>query len=345
MQIIDEFIEVPESLKLLSDFYPGKRIMMFDIETTGLSAFQSFIYIIGVNEIVDGKWRIRQYFNDDGMSEPEIIEAFEKALPDYDAVIEFNGDKFDFPFVEKRMGQIQMKTGRQIENNHNRIQKIDLMKLIFPYKFALGLPNIKQKTIERYLGIHREDKYNGGELISIYLDYLSDNDSRKKHLVLQHNRDDMVGMISLLPILSIHSVAKGSTTVPALSTKEKGSKLYLCLSGQLKQAVPETIEAFAYHCNLKASGKSICLEVPLEKKTLLYFTPGGSGKVADYEKTSLFAPGLSTWVNQLMSYKESGRNKECFYEVNDAFLGNGEALMNYMGQMCGLIMEDRGKNR
>ena len=34
MQIIDEFIEVPESLKLLSDFYPGKRIMMFDIETT-----------------------------------------------------------------------------------------------------------------------------------------------------------------------------------------------------------------------------------------------------------------------------------------------------------------------
>lgn len=39
--------------------------------------------------------------------EPEIIEAFEKALPDYDAVIEFNGDKFDFPFVEKRMGRFK----------------------------------------------------------------------------------------------------------------------------------------------------------------------------------------------------------------------------------------------
>ena len=31
---------------------------------------------------------------------------------------------------------------------------------------------MKQKSIEQFLGVHREDKYNGGQLIDVYREYL-----------------------------------------------------------------------------------------------------------------------------------------------------------------------------
>ena len=65
------------------------------------------------------------------------------------------------------------------------ILSFDLMKCIKPYKFALGLPNIKQKTIEKYLGIDRVDMYNGGQLIDVYLEYLSMKNEKNQGTGLQ----------------------------------------------------------------------------------------------------------------------------------------------------------------
>ena len=158
---------------------------MFDIETTGLSPFSSFTYIIGLNIIEDGQWKIIQLFNDDGRSEPELIRTFQSMIKDYDVLVEFNGDRFDIPYIEKRMNFIRQKFGISLTDNFRYIQPYDLMKCIKPYKFALGLPNIKQKTIEKYLGINRLDMYNGGQLIDVYLGYLATQDDKSRELVLQ----------------------------------------------------------------------------------------------------------------------------------------------------------------
>ena len=65
MQIITE--KVNDSLfphiNILDSIYPDKRIMMFDIETTGLSPDRSFIYLIGMNLKIDGEWNIVLLFN------------------------------------------------------------------------------------------------------------------------------------------------------------------------------------------------------------------------------------------------------------------------------------------
>ncbi|WP_242821567.1 ribonuclease H-like domain-containing protein [Oribacterium sp. oral taxon 108] len=36
------------------------------------------------------------------------------------------------------------------------------------------------KSCERFLGIYREDRCNGGELISVYREYLQNKDSEKR---------------------------------------------------------------------------------------------------------------------------------------------------------------------
>ena len=60
---------------------------------------------------------------------------------------------------------------------------------------------MKQKSIEQFLGLAREDKYNGGQLIEVYREYLMTHESFLYDLLILHNEDDLKGMPSILPIL------------------------------------------------------------------------------------------------------------------------------------------------
>ena len=81
------------------------------------------------------------------------------------------------------------------------MESVDIYKRIKPWKKHLGLENLKQKTIEGFLSICREDSFDGGQLISVYEDYLKTRDENLLRLLLLHNEEDLKGMPSLLPIL------------------------------------------------------------------------------------------------------------------------------------------------
>ena len=53
---------------------------------------------------------------------------------------------------------------------------------------------MKQKSIEQFLGLAREDKYNGGQLIEVYREYLMTHESFLYDLLILHNEDDLKGM-------------------------------------------------------------------------------------------------------------------------------------------------------
>ena len=140
MQIITENISkatIP-ALNNLDIVYPAERVMMFDIETTGLSPDRSFIYMIGINIRKSDGWEVKLLFNDDGQSEPEIIKTFQDELLSHDILIEFNGDQFDINFVKRRMAHIKRVTGITIEDNFSTVRSVDLMKLIrSPWDFQI----------------------------------------------------------------------------------------------------------------------------------------------------------------------------------------------------------------
>ncbi|MFR5733798.1 MAG: ribonuclease H-like domain-containing protein [Clostridium sp.] len=82
------------------------------------------------------------------------------------------------------------------------VSSFDIYKKIKPYRNLLGLDNLKQKSIEQFLGIARTDKYNGGQLIEVYKDYLMTHEQNLYDLLILHNEDDLKGMPSILPILN-----------------------------------------------------------------------------------------------------------------------------------------------
>ena len=153
-------------------FYPGicpsdRKILFFDIETTGFSREYHMIYLIGAASCKDGEWRLLQWFAETPEEEPDVIRAFLEYSQDYNTLIHFNGQRFDLPFTEARANAWQIPWTLEFE------ESIDLMDLIKPYKTLCGLDNCKQKSIEQLLRLSsREDTMSGGELIPVYHSYV-----------------------------------------------------------------------------------------------------------------------------------------------------------------------------
>lgn len=176
----------------IDNFYEDS--IFFDIETTGLSKSSCYIYMIGAGTYSDNSYTIQQWFTESSDDEILILKDFLSFLKPFKRIINFNGKSFDIPFVKQRC------KFHNINCELDNLICMDIYKDISPYKNVLKLINLKQKTIEDFLGISRDDEYDGGKLIKIYHNYVKTKDTKLLDLLLLHNHDDMLGLAKILQI-------------------------------------------------------------------------------------------------------------------------------------------------
>jgi len=208
MQIFkkSEPVSVSYPLKKLGD---PKKILFFDIETTGLTPSNAQVYLIGAFSCTgENSWELVQFFADSLSSEQEILKAFFKYAEDFNVLVHFNGENFDLPFLKKCADEYHLK------DPLCEIKSIDLYRAIRPYRKILGTDRMNQKTMEKFLGLNREDRYTGAELISVYQSFLSDRDAENLRLLLLHNEDDVTGLVLLLSLLSYRDFFDGGFKNP-----------------------------------------------------------------------------------------------------------------------------------
>lgn len=175
----------------------SEETVYFDIETTGFSADVTALYLIGCIYFKEGEWQLIQWFAEDNKSEKEALSAFSDFIKDKKYLICYNGTTFDLPYLRKKYE----KHGLTFQSYKYVI--IDFYRVFASYKGFLGLKGLKQKDIEKFLGIIREDKFSGGELIEWYSKYLRlrFSDSAEKdeiyNALILHNSDDLVGLAKL----------------------------------------------------------------------------------------------------------------------------------------------------
>ncbi len=194
MEIINYNYEI-DNLSYSLDKYFDENTIFFDIECTGLSPRKSFIYLIGYATRLGNRICITQLLANNESEELEIIQEFENVISNYDCLLGFNSTRFDESFIVERCRKYHFNT--KIKSKKH----IDMYLTATKAKCLLDLPNYRQKTIEEFLGLHRDDKYNGGELIPIYQKYSITGDKEAKDLILLHNYEDVKGMIYISDIL------------------------------------------------------------------------------------------------------------------------------------------------
>ena len=296
MKIINETID---ALQSSSHPYPLEKlseniedILFIDIETTGLSARTSSLYLIGCAFFREGTWQLRQWFAEKNTEEELLLSTFLSFAAPFHTLIHFNGNRFDLPYIKTRCDQYGFTYP------FDSFDSIDIYKRIAPYKSILGLPDCKQKTVELFLGIDREDLYSGGELIEIYKSYLTCPREETFRLLTLHNADDVRGMFCLLPVLAYHDFFRSILEMPPIQINcnalsqdeeqdlpvralkvqanyyddyqgERKQEIFMKLS--LKASLPVPIGSNLDGCYLQLSEDTGTLRVPLREDELKYF--------------------------------------------------------------------------
>ena len=268
--------------------------LLYDIETTGLNPKSSQLYLLGILLFHKENIELIQYFAESVLDEEEILEQFFQLCKAKKVLISFNGEGFDNRFVEsmaKSYGKLPL---------HLNLKQLDLFKLIRKRKKFYGLESCSLKSCERFLGIHREDRCSGGELISVYQEYLQDKDSEKKNMLLLHNREDIQNLPALFSFLAYENIFQGnvhfqraellvrdemkekndnhqkdnSLQIKDLELGERQNSRTsekLCLRFSLPSSVPVPLTLTPKNFLLEIKETSLCLTVPLYQGELCYF--------------------------------------------------------------------------
>lgn len=273
MQIANRTLESFQIEYPLEQIAPLEKFLFVDIETTGFTAKSSSLYLIGVAFYAGGAWRIRQWFSENPVEEPALLDAFFTFAAAFTHLIHFNGNNFDLPYLLQKCEQYKLPY------HFNNFMGIDLYRRLSPYKAFLHVPNCKQKSLENLLGIHREDRFDGGELIEVYCNYVKAPSKDALSLLLLHNSDDMKGMLRILPLLAFYDLFNGD-----IRAKKVQANSYVDYNGQKKKelliklllptALPIPIANLANGCYFSAEKTDAILKAPLYEEEMKYFYSG-----------------------------------------------------------------------
>lgn len=263
-------------------------IAFFDIETTGLSPKVSSLYLIGMMYYDESarSWTLIQWFADNYKSEAEIINSFFSLLSKYKYLYHFNGRTFDIPYVKNKCDKHKITIPSDIESIFDN--SIDILASIRPLKKLLSLSKANQTALEHWLGIMRDDKYDGGQLISVYSEYMQkkimapEKSSELEKILLLHNHDDIAQMLNVCSIMSYYDFLNSKTDIEILSAIiDENAMLQIKFTSQyifpkkvtLCKALPDSKSGLLSElcANLTFDSKQVTLSIPVLEGTLLYF--------------------------------------------------------------------------
>jgi Predicted exonuclease len=342
------------------------QVLFIDIETTGFSPKTSYLYLIGGLYYKNSTWHLVQWFANTPKDEKELLISFADFCKSFQTLIHFNGNGFDLPYLAHKF------TRYKRSNPLIDLKQIDLYKMIRPYKSILRLPNLKQKTLETFLQIHREDPFTGGDLIPIYKEYCSNPDSRLEKVLLLHNHEDMLGMIKLLSLLFYADFFKEKeiqfSSFEVLDEKLMNNQLKIegLIYFTIKTPLPIPFSFGNENLYLKITGTNGCIKFLCTKEELKFHYPNYKDyyylpledmaihkSVASYvdkefreqakaatcytRKTGIFCP-----QNELLfspHFKRNYKDTFHYFELTEDFQQNTENLLTYAKHLLHCLIQ------
>ncbi|MCR5793099.1 MAG: ribonuclease H-like domain-containing protein [Lachnospiraceae bacterium] len=334
------------------------EIMFFDIETTGLSASTSSLYLIGSIYFENGTPILHQWFADDAKSEEAILHAFFTLLKNYRTLLHFNGTTFDIPYILQKVQKYNLSY------NFDALTSIDLYQKARYLKKHYKMPSLKQKAIEALFGIDREDLYSGKELIQFYADYRHnlirgnlEDAKEQERLLLLHNHDDLIGLADLSIVYYLPNLTGEHIRISAVTLNE--SHTLLSIAFELTPAWPIPLKSCALTLLPSQNGEKSdgCVIIPVINDTIKYFYENykdyyylpkedtaihkSVGQFVDKEfrkkanasncytkKEGLFIKQYLPYLEPKFSYERN--DSEVYLEVTDAFLKDYAFVKQYV---------------
>ena len=239
--IIKHFDEQIYTSAVLDFYFSGMKVGVLDIETTGLDPSRNKFILGGLFDIQSGE--MHQIFAENRGEEKQALETFYELISGFDMVITYNGKHFDMPFIARRMkahgiGSYPDHSGAAIDAALLLPYNLDLYLVVNGHSpIKKFVPNLKQKTVENYMGLwqSRDDEISGAESVELYNKFEKSGDSLLEEKILLHNSDDVLQLTRLMKVLSKCDVHRAMYHLgfPVKTTVE-GSDLSMVVVEKLK---------------------------------------------------------------------------------------------------------------
>ena len=298
--------------------------IFFDIETTGFSPTTSYVYLIGCLYRDGQNLIIHQFFAEHKSDEKDILLQFMDLLGRFKTIITFNGIGFDIPFIKAKCDTYS------IEEHFKEYQYLDIFKLVGNIKFLLKQANYKQKTIESFLGIHRDDMFSGGELINVYEDYVHTHSAEAEKLLLLHNYEDVTGMLDLLPILTYNQILNGaylitSVEVAPYTNYEGESCQEVIISLQNDYVVPKRVSYQQDDFYFTMNKETTKVRILIYEGELKYFYPNYKDYFYLPKEDLAIHKSVASFVDK--QYRERAKASNCYTRKAGYFLPQCDIIM------------------
>lgn len=310
--------------------YSLENILFFDIETTGLSADVSSLYLIGCIYFSSDSFYLKQWFADEYHEEHLLLKAFFEFCKNFETLIHYNGSGFDLPYLRKKTDKLKLSFPL------DTMTSIDLYRKIFPYKKFLSVSNIRQKTVEELTGLYRMDPYNGSELIQVYGKYLHGKLKGEQNYndflspLLLHNQEDLSGLLWITSILTFTD--DFFKTKPALqSYKIEASILTFYVTFPI--TLPFSIKVSLKEFYFEAKKNEGLIKVPiLDNKIKLFYEDYKNYYYLPMEDYAIHK-SVASFVDKKFKKKATKDTCYCWVELNENFLSNTQKQQEYCFQL------------
>lgn len=302
-----------------------ERSIFFDIETTGFSPTTASVYLIGCARKRGNYICIDQFFAENINEEKIILQAFLELLKQYNTIISYNGVGFDVPFLKAKCDIYSL------EENFKDFSYIDVFKEISTIKSLLHLENYKQKTIEKFLDINRDDKFSGGDLINVYYEYVKAPSEDSLNKLMLHNYEDVTGMMDLMPILSYVELINGQYLIMETAIKpymaiDGTTKLELFITLKNDYIVPKRLSSHINEYYININKESTIIRIPIYEGQLKYFYSNYKDYYYLPDEDIAIHKSLAEFVDK--DYKEKCRAYNCYNKKEGKFLPQHALVMN-----------------
>jgi uncharacterized protein YprB with RNaseH-like and TPR domain len=172
-----------------------ESIAYFDIETTGFDKDKDYIVLISLGYFTkEGTLKIKQYYAEKLEDEKKLLEAFGEDIKNFTRWSSYNGMAFDEPFIIRKTERYKLSCKLPLEH-------IDLYRLIRPYHKQLGMDRCNLKTVEKFLGVDREDQIDGGISVELYNRYMETKEEEIRDIIMLHNFEDVLNLPKIFNLL------------------------------------------------------------------------------------------------------------------------------------------------
>ncbi|MGI8929047.1 MAG: ribonuclease H-like domain-containing protein [Candidatus Limnocylindrales bacterium] len=175
---------------------PRAPLVCLDLETTGLAtAAGTLAFLVGVGIWQEGSLRLRQLLLPDHSSERALLEVLGSMLPADGWLVTYNGKGFDWPLLTARFRLHR----RDPPPFAGHLDLLPVARQLWKHR----LEGARLAIVEQALcGVERADDLPGYLIPERYFAYLRTRRAGLLRQIVEHNRQDIVSLVSLLAVLA-----------------------------------------------------------------------------------------------------------------------------------------------